>query len=194
MRGTRVRSACCAARRSGRGGVVGLRGNCLKDGTIPDRAKRIWRGSHDNDQIPSPHHRKSKRGKNHYLAKGLRYNGESDYLQKSRRQVGEGMSRWPSGTASPVSSSNIQVKLLPSIEVSDKRCCLLSLLNSDSAWRARHCCHAQLSDTTLVLSQNQTATVRSRPRPPPVQSAKGSSHPCPPHLRLPHALTACARS
>ncbi len=37
-----------------------------------------------------------------------------------------------------VSSYTTQCKLNPSMEVSDKRCCLLLLLNSESAWRARH--------------------------------------------------------
>ncbi len=46
----------------------------------------------------------------------------------------------PSGlTILPVSSNATQVILGPSMEVSsDTRCCLLSLLNSESAWRARH--------------------------------------------------------
>jgi len=37
-----------------------------------------------------------------------------------------------------VSSYTIQVTLDPSIEVGDKICCLLSILNSESAWRARY--------------------------------------------------------
>src|SRR6266404_5092641 len=41
-------------------------------------------------------------------------------------------------TILPISSNATQVTLDPSMEVSDKRCCLLSLLNSESAWRARH--------------------------------------------------------
>src|SRR6267378_596294 len=38
----------------------------------------------------------------------------------------------------PVLTYTTQVKLDPSMEVSDKRCCLLSLLHSESAWRARY--------------------------------------------------------
>ncbi len=41
-------------------------------------------------------------------------------------------------TILPVSSNATQVALEPTMEVSDKRCCLPSLLNSDSAWRARY--------------------------------------------------------
>ncbi len=41
-------------------------------------------------------------------------------------------------TILPASPNATQVRLDPSVEVSDKRCCLLSLPNSDSAWRARH--------------------------------------------------------
>ncbi len=38
----------------------------------------------------------------------------------------------------PVLTYTTQVKLDPSMEVGDKRCCPLSSLNSDSAWRTRN--------------------------------------------------------
>jgi len=41
-------------------------------------------------------------------------------------------------TVLPVLFHATQTKLFPSMEVSDKRCCLLSLLNSGSAWRAQY--------------------------------------------------------
>src|SRR6266404_47396 len=41
-------------------------------------------------------------------------------------------------TVLPVPSYATQVQLNLTVDVSDMRCCLLSLLNSDSAWRARY--------------------------------------------------------
>src|SRR6266404_8007217 len=63
---------------------------------------------------------------------------ESPTIYRSRGEDKREKVRYIGLMVLPVLTYTTQVKLDPSMEVSDKRCCLLSLFNSESAWRARY--------------------------------------------------------
>ncbi len=86
--------------------------------------------SNSKYQVPSPYYRKGKRWQDHHLAEGVRHNGEPLYLP------GGGEGSWSNHFVCESDLTADQVKLDPSMDVSDNSTSLRLPLNMEPARRA----------------------------------------------------------